>query len=161
MLGSLILYLNGIRIIMFQLSGFYCKPRQFWHWILLMDALYARHYMLGSTLTYQTLLFPSVLIINPNMEFIGTRQKSRFWWVKVESRYEHPPWNPEALQHQCREVVDQGAVVGVTQYMCGTLPDPRVVPGRRVFLVLSKTSRKQAYRTFWSLDLWEALEPTL
>ena len=27
--------------------------------------------------------FLSVLIINPNMEFIGTRQKSRFWWVKV------------------------------------------------------------------------------
>ena len=27
--------------------------------------------------------FFSVLIINPNMEFIGTRQQSRFWWVKV------------------------------------------------------------------------------
>ena len=27
--------------------------------------------------------FLSVLIINPNIDFIGTRQKSRFWWVKV------------------------------------------------------------------------------
>ena len=27
--------------------------------------------------------FLSVPIINPNMEFIGTRQKSRFWWVEV------------------------------------------------------------------------------
>ena len=27
--------------------------------------------------------FLSVLIRNPNMEFLGTRQKSRFWWVKV------------------------------------------------------------------------------
>ena len=26
MLGSLILYLKGTRIMMFQLSGFYCKP---------------------------------------------------------------------------------------------------------------------------------------
>ena len=26
MLGSLILYLKGMRTIMFQLSGFYCKP---------------------------------------------------------------------------------------------------------------------------------------
>ena len=26
------------------------------------------------------------LIINPNMEFIGTLQKSRFWWVKVGFR---------------------------------------------------------------------------
>ena len=26
MLGSLILYLKGMRIMMFQLSGFYCKP---------------------------------------------------------------------------------------------------------------------------------------
>ena len=25
MLGSLILYLKGMRIVMFQLSGFYCK----------------------------------------------------------------------------------------------------------------------------------------
>ena len=25
-LGSLILYLKGMRIVMFQLSGFYCKP---------------------------------------------------------------------------------------------------------------------------------------
>ena len=28
MLGSLILYLMGMRITMFQLSGFYCKDRQ-------------------------------------------------------------------------------------------------------------------------------------
>ena len=38
------------------------------------------------TMTYLNLpnpTFLSVLIINPNMEFIGTRQKSRFWWVKV------------------------------------------------------------------------------
>ena len=28
--------------------------------------------------------FLSVRIINPNMEFIGTREKSRFWWVKVD-----------------------------------------------------------------------------
>ena len=27
MLGSLILYLKGMRTIMFQLSGFYCKPK--------------------------------------------------------------------------------------------------------------------------------------
>ena len=27
MLGSLILYLNGMRIMMFQLSGFYCNCR--------------------------------------------------------------------------------------------------------------------------------------
>ena len=26
MLGSLILYLKGMRIMMFQLSGFYCNP---------------------------------------------------------------------------------------------------------------------------------------
>ena len=29
----------------------------------------------------------SVLIINPSMEFIGTRQQSRFWWVKVASAF--------------------------------------------------------------------------
>ena len=28
MLGSLILYLKGMRTTMFQLSGFYCKPKQ-------------------------------------------------------------------------------------------------------------------------------------
>ena len=29
MLGSLILYLKGMRIMMFQLSGFYCKGLKF------------------------------------------------------------------------------------------------------------------------------------
>ena len=36
--------------------------------------------------SYLTLPKPTcfwVLIINPNMEFIGTLQKSRFWWVRV------------------------------------------------------------------------------
>ena len=40
----------------------------------------------STTLDYLNLpnpTFLSVLIINPNMVFIGTRQKSRFWWVKV------------------------------------------------------------------------------
>ena len=37
----------------------------------------------SSTLTYKNLLFCRFLIINPNMNFIGTLQKSRFWRVKV------------------------------------------------------------------------------
>ena len=31
-LGSPILYLKGMRIMMFQLSGFYCKGLFFWFW---------------------------------------------------------------------------------------------------------------------------------
>ena len=38
------------------------------------------------TLTYQNLLFLWVLIISPNIDFIGTLRKSRFWRVKVGSR---------------------------------------------------------------------------
>ena len=49
----------------------------------------ARHVRVSShrvVLAYLNLpnpTFLSVPIINPNMEFIGTRQKSRFWWVEV------------------------------------------------------------------------------
>ena len=36
MLGSLILYLKGMRIMMFQLSGYYRnkKGAPFWHWVM-------------------------------------------------------------------------------------------------------------------------------
>ena len=42
------------------------------------------------TFTYQTLIFLSVLNIDLNMEFIGTRQKSRFWSVEVGTPLKGP-----------------------------------------------------------------------
>ena len=38
---------------------------------------------------YQNLPFLWVLIINPNIDFIGTLQKSRFWRVKVRYKVGH------------------------------------------------------------------------
>ena len=39
MLGSLILYLKGMRIMMFQLSGFYCRV-SFWVLIIIRHLLF-------------------------------------------------------------------------------------------------------------------------
>ena len=45
-LGSLILYLKGMRIMMFQLSGFYCKVYSLimGHWDLWGDLLVEGHF---------------------------------------------------------------------------------------------------------------------
>ena len=84
MLGSLILYLEGLRIMMFQLSGFYYKPL---HPPFPGCSTKLRTEVLQAfgplVLPYHNLLFLGSLYTFHIKVYNKSLQKSRVWWVKV------------------------------------------------------------------------------